>query len=365
LFAEPEKPATASVVLRLYPGRSLDQRQLQGIINLVACAVQGLKTENVTIVDMAGGLLSRGHGELTAGTLSKAQFDYQRKIESSLENRIQTMLEPVIGANKVVARVSAEVDFRQVNISEEKYDPDNTAIRSEQREKESTESGTALATGSPDLKYQIAKGQTGAPASSKSLVKENAVINYEINRVNKQIISSVGDINRLTAAVIIDGPYGTEKTADGKTVTKFIPRSRRELKTFEDIIKKAIGFNSKRGDQVNVSNIPFALQKEEIQFAEIRSPWLEYIKKGAKPVFNILLIILFFILAIRPFKRWLNQTGEYVSRQALPAGDGAPKLESAYGAGDSSALKKELMGPAEKNPELAADIIRGWINEGS
>jgi flagellar M-ring protein FliF len=135
LFAEPEKPASASVVLRMQSGRTLDRREIQGIINLVACGVEGLKAENVTIVDMAGGLLSKGHDPLSAGDLSRAQFEYQRKIERSLENRIQTMLEPVVGADKVVARISAEVDFRQINISEEKFDPDNAVIRSEQRQK--------------------------------------------------------------------------------------------------------------------------------------------------------------------------------------------------------------------------------------
>ncbi|MBW2096481.1 MAG: flagellar M-ring protein FliF, partial [Deltaproteobacteria bacterium] len=115
LFVEPDKKATASVVLRLQSGRALDRRQLQGIINLVACAVEGLKPENVTVVDMDGGLLSGGKGEDQGAEMSSSQFEYRRKLEKSLENRIRTMLEPVVGANKVVAKVSAEVDFRQVH----------------------------------------------------------------------------------------------------------------------------------------------------------------------------------------------------------------------------------------------------------
>ena len=107
LFAEPEKPATASVVLRLVAGRSLDRQELQGIVNLVACAVEGLKPENVTVVDMAGGLLSQGQEALTAGGLSRSQFEYQRRLERSIETRIQTMLEPVVGADRKSTRLNS------------------------------------------------------------------------------------------------------------------------------------------------------------------------------------------------------------------------------------------------------------------
>ena len=354
LFAEAEKPSTASVVLRLVSGRDLDQRQLQGIINLVARAVKGLKPENITVVDMSGGLLSKGHDDDRAG-LSKNQFDHRHKLEREIEGSIRTMLEPIIGINRVVARVSAELDFGQVSIVEEKYDPESIAVRSEQRQKE------AKTSGSPDLK----KSQGGGGAASGGFNKENAVINYEMNKINKQITSSVGDIKRLSAAVIIDGPYTSEKGPSGATIEKFVPRSRREMKTFEDIIKKAIGFNDARGDQVNVSNIPFALKEEgEILFEEKSPPWLGYAKKTVKPLLNIVLIALFFLLAVRPFKKWMSQTGEYIQRAALSQGDDVLSISGDSETGRIPQGREQLNNISKSQPDAAAEIIKGWINQG-
>jgi flagellar M-ring protein FliF len=366
LFIEPENRSTASVVLRLHQGRALDRRQLQGIINLVAAAVEGLKPESISVVDVEGGLLSKGHQDDDAAGASGTQFDYKRKIEQNLENRIRTMLEPVVGSNRVVARVTAEADFRQVSISEEQFDPDSSVIRSEQRQKETAINGKGLPSGSPDLKYEIYETQGGGGTrSSKSFEKENSVINYEINRINKQVISSVGDIKRLSAAVIIDGPYVGEKDAEGNVVQKFVPRSRREMKNFEDIVKKAIGFDETRGDQVIVSNSPFAMQEDETVFSEGKPGWLGYLKKGTKPIFNIALILMFFFLAIKPLRKWLRQATQYAAPQALPAGGEMPQLESATGAGSGEVIRKqEMLDLGKTEPEKIAQVIRGWIREG-
>ncbi len=367
LFAEPEKPATASVVLRLAPGRSLDRQELQGVVNLVACAVEGLKPENVTVVDMAGGLLSKGQDALSAGGLSRTQFEHQRRLERSLENRIQTMLEPVVGTNKVVARVAADVDFRQVNISEERYDPDSSVVRSEQTQKEASSTGQSLPGGSPDLKYQVDDdGGASVRGASEGFQKENSVINYEINRINRRVINSVGDITRLTAAVVIDGPYDTAAGQDGTAERTFTPRSRREMKAFEEIVKKAIGYNEQRGDQVTVSNIAFALQTHEGTVGEMRTDpeWLSYLKKMSRPALNLLLIALFFLLAVRPFRKWLRQEGR--QQAVLRKGPDTPQLE-AGGAElhPEMAQQTQLLELTKKNPEMAADIIRSWLSEGS
>jgi len=370
LFAEPEKPATASVVLRLHPGRSLDQRQMQGIINLVARAVEGLKPENVTLVDMSRGLLSKGYpGGDGADALSRAQFEYQQKIERNLEHRIQTMLESVVGMNRVVARVSAEVDFERVKILEERFDPDSSVIRSEQKEKEVSSDQSGYAAGSPDLQAQVYKSSgtvgVGGGSSGKSFQKENSVINYEINKIQRQVMNSVGEIKRLSVAVIVDGPYVSEKGPDGKTIQKFVPRSRREMKTFEDIVKKAMGFRSERGDQVSVTNIPFAIQTEEVALVGNGSPWLDYARKATKPLFNIFLIALFFLFAVRPFKRWLKNAGESIFVPSLPQGEGVPQLsEQAGEAADKTGEKKRTAEITASNPDMAAQVIRAWLHEG-
>jgi flagellar M-ring protein FliF len=365
LFVEPQKKATASVVLRLLPGRTLDRRQLQGIINLVACGVEGLKPENVTVVDMDGGLLSGGKEEDQGAELSSSQFEYRRKLEKSLENRIRTMLEPVVGSNKVVAKVSAEVDFRQIHISEESFDPDSAVVRSEQRQKETASGDKGLPSGSPDLKYDVYQTQGKATANSKKFEKENSVVNYEISKVNKQVISSVGDIKRLSAAVIIDGPYVSTAGQNSEKIQKFQPRSRKEMKEFQNIVKRAIGFSEDRGDQVSVSNIPFAIEKMSASAPEAKPGWMIYAKKGMKPFFNILLVALFFVFALKPFRNWLRQTKEYFVPQALPAGEGVPELGPPSSDQAGTHLKKEqILDLTKTDPEKIVAVIRSWIEEG-
>ncbi|RJR29808.1 MAG: flagellar M-ring protein FliF [Desulfobacteraceae bacterium] len=368
LFAEEERPATASVVLRLHGGRSLDSRQLQGIVNLVARAVEGLKPDNVTVVDMSGGLLSKGSEEDHATAMSKTQFDHQQKLERTLQNRIQTMLEPVVGANKVVARVSAQVDFERVNLVEEMYDPDKFVVRSEQRQKESSSRGKGTAAGSPDLQTQVYQTQSSAASlDAKGYEKENSTVNYEINKVSRQVTNAVGEVKRLSAAVIIDGPYVQEKGSDGKPVSKFIARNKKDMKVFEDIVKKAIGFNESRGDQVSVSNIPFVPQEEERAGSDVLPWWMDYGKKATKPVFNLLLVCLFLLLTVKPFRRWIQQTGQTLNQTAaLPQGHTAGSLPAQAG-GDGHGEKTEtsnLLEISKGNPEAVAHIIRQWISEG-
>ena len=366
LFVEPEKQARASVVLRLYQGRSLDRKQLQGIVNLVACAVKNLRPENVTVVDVNRGLLVGPHEDGGIGPMNQDQFEYKRVLEKTLEKRIVSMLEPVVGHNRVVAKVSADVDFKQVSISEETYDPDSAVIRSEQRQKEKAIGGKTLPSGSPDLKYQVYQTTGQNATSTKQVEKENSVINYEINKVNKEILSASGEIKRLTAAVIIDGPYKLEKDESGKEIRKFTPRSRKEMKGFEEIVKKAIGFNEARGDQVTISNVPFAIQKEEEVQVAGKSPWMSYLRKGARPFFNIVLIFMFFFFVIKPFKKWLNQAKEYVGPSALPPGREVPQLSEGEGADREAVIsKQEIVEISRTEPEKIAEIIRTWVREGS
>jgi flagellar M-ring protein FliF len=366
LFAEAERPATASVVLKLHGGRSLDSRQIQGIINLVARAVEGLKPDNVTVVDMSGGLLSKGFEEDQTTTMSRTQFEYQQKLERNLQNRIQTMLEPVVGANKVVARVSAQVDFERINLVEERFDPDKVVVRSENRQKE-TSAGGKGGSGSPDLQTQVY--QTSGAAVQGRQERENATVNYEINKVSRQVTNSVGDVKRLSAAVIIDGPYVQEKGSDGKPESKFVPRNKKDMKVFEDMVKRAIGFSETRGDQVSVSNIPFVIQEEDRSMPAGSPWWMEYGKKATKPLFNVALVCLFLLLAVKPFRRFIQQTGQVLRQpSALPQGQAQGKLPAQAGAGEAPPAEDKsmatLMEVSKGNPQVVAQIIRQWISEG-
>lgn len=369
LFAEEEKPATASVVLRLHPGSTLTQRQLQGIINLVSGSVEGLRPEKVSVVDMEGGILTKGDDKNGLGNISNDQFEYQRRLEETYEKQIISMLEPVVGMNKVVAKVSVDVDYERTNETEEKYDPDSQVIYSEQRQKESSSDGNKIAQGSPDLLNQgVQTGSELSGTASNLYEKESSTINYRINRLNRQTINESGQIQRLSASVIIDGPYETATNDEGNLTKVFKGYSRKEKKTFEDIVKNAIGFDPERGDQVTVSNdVPFSMDKDSLEDMPAGSGsdgWMGYLKKGSKPILNILMIALFFLIAIKPFKKWLNQTSEYVSTRALSQGSRHEELSSPTP--DMQVRqndKLKLLEATKQNPDIAADIIKTWLNE--
>lgn len=363
LFAEPEEQATASVVIRMKQGKTLDQKQLQGIINLVACAVEGLKPNNVTVVDMAGGMLSKAGDEDTVSMMTATQYDYKKKIESGYEKQIQTMLEKVVGVNKVVARVSADIDLKQINTSEETYDPDSAVIRSEQHQLENSTEAVSTAQGSPDLQYEVYQTEGETDTEGDKYSKSNSVINYEISKVNRQILDTSGNIKRLSAAVIIDGTYVDEIGEDGKVVQTYMARGRKEMNTFEDIVKKAIGFDEERGDQVTVSNISFSLPQEEMGLSEEETKLVDYAKKTYRPLINIGLIVLFLLIAIRPLKKLFTSASELATVKSLQQGASELPEPSSVELQMRQNNKQRLLEATKKNPDVAADIIKNWINE--
>ncbi len=138
------------------------------------------------------------------------------------------------------------------------------------------------------------------------------------------------------------------------------------MKNFEDIVKKALGFNAARGDQVSVTNTSFPFLKEEVPLpdSEINANWMDNVKKGFKPLFNVVLIILFFLFAVRPFRKWLSQAGESAAQRALPQGDEVQRLQSPEEEGRTTMEnKQQLLNATKDNPDMAADIIKNWIGE--
>jgi flagellar M-ring protein FliF len=363
LFVAEQEPATASVVVRLRPGKRLSKKHIEGLVHLVSSAVEGLEPENISVVDMDGGVLYSGHRQDSGVGLSSSQLQYQRELEDGLERRIQEMLDRVVGPGRAVARVATEVDFRRIDISEERYDPDTSVIRSEQRQQETSTGGTSLPEGAPEEKYQYGQGAERTMVSSKTFRKQNEVINYEVNRVKKQIVGAVGDIKRLSAAVIIDGTYESKENGEGEIRQVYVPRSDEEIKRFEEIVKKAIGYDPDRGDQVEVINLAFAGEVPTgIGAGEGPAPWYRIGQRFAVPVVKLLVAVLVFFFVIRPLIRWLGQVWSQSpgrrQREGLEMeGGGRPEELAAAGP------RQQLVYLARKDPEMTAELVRGWLNE--
>ena len=362
LFVEEEKPATASVVLRLRPGQRLSKRQIDGVVRLVSSAVEGLEPGNITVVDVEGGVLYKGHRSDSEVGLTNSQLEHQSSLEASLERRIQEMLERVVGDGRAVVRVTAEVDYRRITTSEETYDPDSSVIRSEQRQQETSAGGTSMPEGAPEEKYQFGETVGQGMVSNNSSKKENEVINYEINRVSRQTVAAVGDIKRLSAAVVIDGKYQTTEDANGNTSQTYVPRSQEEMKRLVDVVKTAMGYDSARGDQVEVTNLPFAEQPQKLPDEKnAPSTWLRLGARFAPLMLKAVVALLVFFFVVRPLIRLLGQVS---SRQHTSQRLGELALESPSPEALSALEPRQRVRYlAKSDPEKTTDLIRDWLNE--
>ena len=243
LFMEEQIPPSASVVLKLKEGQKLENKQVTGIVNLVTMSVEGLETNRITVTDMKGKVLYQPDEDDSGFSgLSSAQLDYKSSMERKMEQRIQEMLMPVVGPQKIIARVNTDLDFSQRTIKKELYDPEVTVVRSEQRSEEQTKGRANLEGGVPEANFR-GDGFAGS-LSTQDSNRETRTTNYEINKEEMQVITPTGAIDRITVAVIVDGTY----TVDEKTgEAVYVPRSQEELTRITQLVKNTVGFDEARG----------------------------------------------------------------------------------------------------------------------
>jgi flagellar M-ring protein FliF len=376
LFLEDRKPTSASVVLKLNPGSRLNQRQVQGIVHLVANAVKGLDEEHVTILSTDGQVIFKKSPSDNPAQVSGTQLDFKNQLEENLRQKVQTMLEQVVGANRVIARVTADVDFNQIRTEQDTYDPDSTVVRSQQKSIENTEGAEATPKGNPDVPINIESKLMESPAAAKDQQKkfnrQRETVNYEINHVSKKVVNSPGTVKKLSVAVIVDGPYET-KTEAGKPKLAFVARSADEMKGLEDLVKKAVGYDDARNDQVSVSNVPFAPEAAAIEEPQGFARWLQIAKGYQKIAWNVVLVILIFFFVIRPLLRKLQQIAKDApslplreTPGMLPPGEempGFPQERFEIPVDSLPALRDRAVNMIQHDPDKARDILRTWLRE--
>jgi len=370
LFLEDEQKPTASVALKLCRKGALQEKQVQGIVHLVAGSVERLEPENVTVVDVDGNVLSAGtsEGSQLVG-LSSTQQEFQRELEEGLEKRVQTMLEKVVGKGKAIVRVTASLNLKQEEKTEEIFDPDSAVIRSEQRTEEKSKGSSPVAIGTPGVVANLAEAEGGSPpgVSSSDLSKTNETMNYEINKVVRRIVEPIGVVKRLSVAVLLDGTYEVTKGEDGKEAYNYIPRTDEEMKKYENIVMKSVGYNAERGDQIEVTNIPFETARltEKEKKAMARETLWGTMRKALPSLVTFLLIALLIVLVLRPLVKWLTRPVEGIGMVAgIPAG----RTPGEIGAGILPRLLGEGATGREQVTELArvdakrfAELLRSWI----
>lgn len=379
-FREQQKPS-ASVVLTLRGGRTLDRSQVAGIVHLVSNAVPELNPKAVSVLDQTGALISQT-GSDTATGLDTQQLLYKQQVEAGYNKRIFELLEPVVGRENLRASITADVDFSQTEATAEEYRPNQgpnaqASVRSSQNS-ESTNANAAPPTGVPgaatnqppvpatapingaSAPLQAAQGGAGLNSSRKE-----QVTNYEVDKTVRVTRGAVGNVKRLNAAIVVNHRSVTD--AKGKTTQQPVPAE--EITRLTDLVKEAMGFNAERGDSVKVVSAPFVVDKTEPVDVPIwKQPWLLDIARSAivpLAFVAIALIAVFGMIgpAIKaaaplPPEEKPETVDEVVDdTELLPGADGMPRLEAPLH-NDKLDRARAL---ARDNPVAVANIMRDWM----
>ena len=250
LFDKDQKPATASVSLHLRGNRGLAKASIEGIQNLVSGSIEGMKPEDVIVIDQRGKILSESPQETASiAGMTATQYQQQMKVEHYLADKVQSMLDGVLGEGNSEVRVNAELNFDQIDSTVKTYDPEKQVVRSEQSMSESSSSADSSTRSDSLISYV-------SPNSTNNRSKSNTISNYEIPETIARIIKEVGNIKRLSVAALINGIY-EKKNINGRDTTIYNPRSDSVMLNLDNIVKKAVGYDPQRNDQVSVLNVRF------------------------------------------------------------------------------------------------------------
>lgn len=420
VFVREREPASASVVLNLHPGRELGEGQVNAIVHMVSSSVPGLSAEAVTVVDQNGRLLSLP----TSGSrdLDGTQLSYIDEVERSYQRRIENILLPILGRENVRAQVVAQIDFSSREQTAERYGPNQppneAAVRSQQLS-ENYLGGDQLARGVPgaltnsppntpppappatadaaqppaaqptdaaaatnaanDAQAQAtANAQTGTAQGSSSL-KRDQLINYEVDRSVEHVQHRRGNIQRLTAAVVIN--YRDAVNAEGEAIRE--PLSAEELENINRLVRQAMGFSAMRGDELEVINSPFAPQEETVEVTEWwKTPeFFNLASSLSRYLLVAFIALLLWLLILRPLKRRHDETLEAAAAQAAAieaatlAASAAP--EPGTVSAEEAALQRKqrrkssvyehnlenVREMAKEDPRLVAMIVRTWMSK--
>ncbi len=379
LFVSQQEKTTASVVLKLVPNRRLTREQISGITHLVSSSVEGLRPADVTIVDTDGHILSREEENTAFLSRTEAQLSYQRALEDSLERRVQSLLERAVGEGKVTVRVSATLDFQHIERTEECFDAENPAIRSEQRNKEEGSGHGLWALGVPGVRANV-EGATQEAEKDKAKAtnsRQSETINYELSKMVSKIVAPSGEVKILSVAVLVDGAYQPGQKGGERT---YVPRSAEEMAKYRDIVKSAIGYNEARGDRLEVANIPFASHDALGDSLAHEAQKLFWLHIGRYALFA-LLGGLFFFFMVRPLLQWvtgkdgaplveaqLPRTVQQLEAEMgvagmLPEREEARVLTAmpAIGQPAGQELRTQIAEFVRSEPERAAEVLRTWL----
>ena len=370
VFAIGKQEASASVVLRLRPGRPFGKSEVASVVHLVASAVPGLSAERVSVVSADGLMLHRPTAD-TAGagaSLGDTAADRERALAAGLEEQAKALLERVVGPGHADVRIGLTLDAAQHDRTEEHYEPSKTALRSEQKTDERSAPEGPTVAGVPGAPSNLPDGTAQplqGPNAGGGSARTSWTRNWEVDRVTEHITTPAGRVSRLSVAILVDGTYNMAD--QGKKI--FVPRQPAELERLAELVKGAVGYTAERGDFLQIECAPFA-GTDVSDLTEAPSPFskkqLVYLAV-AGGVFLLLLAVAIFVLVRRPKGRGARPahvavtklTGDAAVAAALGGADAVPALPTAPP--DRSALRAHAIEIASRDPATAAVILRGWL----
>jgi flagellar M-ring protein FliF len=379
VFVRNRRKASASVMADLFPGRQLEPAQVAAIVHMVASSVPNLETSQVTVVDQKGKLLTSGASDRQMA-MSSAQFEYTRHLEDSLTQRIERILEPMLGASAIRAQVTADVDFTVTEQTRESFNPDTPALRSAQITEEQMSSGSeggipgALSNQPPGVATAPEtvgeKGAEGVMADAPTRRHSRKIQNYELDKTISHTRYAAGRLHRLSVAVVVDDRV----ILDDKGKATRMPRTPEQLERLTGLVKEAVGFNIQRGDSVNVMNATFTLPPAPEALPELPIWEQAWIQDLLKKLLGAGLVLLLFFGVLKPVMKSLAKPPTAMlptaaegaaERQAL-ADDTVsltgetpvPALGGPNGYGQNMAMATQVV---EQDPKLVAQVVKNWV----
>lgn len=352
LLQEQQKPAKASVVLDLAGGAGFSPAQARAVSHMVAGSIEGLEKNRVTIIDTNGKTLS-GNGEQDPGSpMLPDKLKFKNTLESRLEQRVQSLLDNAMGRGNSVVRITTDIDFSSQDITTEEFDPDSLVPRSE--EITESESGSSRAGGVPGTESNLGDGgeENGETVSDTT---SSEVVNYEISKTVKQTRRPAGDVENISAAVMVADTYDPEANG-GEGGYEAVPPEK--VESIRKMVTSAVGLNPDRGDRVEVVSMPFEKQELEEGSMETSPAFYDYLPYAKYLVLAVCAVLVYLAL-IRPLVKTLG-------RQTGPSYGGyAPELaDESAGQGGALDAPAQLRGEIGQHSVTPAQVVKTWLKEG-
>jgi flagellar M-ring protein FliF len=374
-FREQQKPS-ASVLLTLHNGRTLDRSQIAGIVHLVSSSVPELNPKAVSVLDHTGTLLSGPTESMNeTGSLDAQQLQYRSQLEANFTKRILDILEPIVGRDNLRAQVTAEVDFTQTESTSEEYKPNQgeepAAVRSAQVT-DATQAGSSTPSGVPGAASNQPPTPAPAPlqgaqggAAAGNTGRRESLTNYEVDKTVRVTRAAPGTVKRLNAAVVVN--HRSQTDAKGKTTST--PLGAEELEKLTALVQESVGYSKERGDSIKVINVPFKMDKPVVPDLPLwKQPEVMDLVRSFAPGAALGLLAMFIVFgAIRPALKAASavQIGSQVDAVVDEVTELPAALPALPSPGEQEAQQRieHMRRLAKENPAAVANIVRSWVNK--